>query len=278
MRDELIAAAVAAAGRMGITVTDPVVLHERHGLIVELRPAPMVARVARTASVVRTDLEIATQAVAFAAHLGDVGAPVVRPLAPALRDGGIVVTLWELVESHGPLEPVAAGAGLRAIHQHAATFAGALRGFDPRGEAVALCRVLARSGFAEEAKLIMRAQERLELPADCKLQPIHGDAHLANAIQTARGPLWVDLEDACIGPREWDLACLEHRSVLLRTRDGDVQSALGGYGDYDRALVDALAPAVMLWITPWAVYADSIDGSLNEWTIRRLEWLKRELG
>ena len=46
--DPLVVAAVAAAGQAGIEVTAPVVLHERHGLIVELGPAPVVARVERT--------------------------------------------------------------------------------------------------------------------------------------------------------------------------------------------------------------------------------------
>jgi aminoglycoside phosphotransferase (APT) family kinase protein len=276
VRDELIAAAMAAADRLGIAVTDPVVLHERHGLIVELRPAPVVARVARTASIVRPDLELATQAVTFAAHLADLGAPVGRPLAPpAMSESGIVVTLWEFLESCGPVDPIAAGAALRAIHEHAVTFAGELRSFDPRREAVALCDVLAHSGFANEANVIMRAEKRLELPGDAKRQALHGDAHLANVIQTIRGPFRVDLEDACIGPREWDLACLEHRSVLVQTSDATVQSAFDGYGDHDRELIDALAAAVMLWITPWAVYADSLEGSLNEWTIRRLDWLRR---
>ena len=35
--------------------------------------------------------------------------------------------------------------------------------------------------------------------------PIHGDAGLHNVFITPDGAVIADLEDACIGPREWDL-------------------------------------------------------------------------
>ena len=35
--------------------------------------------------------------------------------------------------------------------------------------------------------------------------PIHGDAHLGNVFITQDGACWNDLEDVCMGPREWDL-------------------------------------------------------------------------
>ena len=40
--------------------------------------------------------------------------------------------------------------------------------------------------------------EDLDLP----LRPVHGDTHLRNVINTARGPLWGDWEDAFRGPLE----------------------------------------------------------------------------
>lgn len=277
---ELVAAALAAAVTSGIAVNDPVVLHQRHGLVVHLRPSPVVARVARTASAVRPALATAAEAATFARHLFHAGAPVVRPVAPAPFTGkdGVVVTLWELLEASVPLDPVSAGSALRVLHRRAASFTGHLRGFDPRVEAVALCNELERNGFDEPAAIIRRAVDRLELPVGSTPQPIHGDAHLGNVIATADGPVWIDLEDVCVGPREWDLACLLHRGTLLAVTDDDAEAALSGYGDHDRAVVDALAAAVMVWIAPWAVYADSLDGTVNEWTTRRLDWLVRRFG
>ncbi|HEV8102993.1 MAG TPA: phosphotransferase [Gaiellaceae bacterium] len=273
--DQLVAAAVSAARRAGIEVTDPVVLHERHGLIVQLGPAPVVARVERTASIARSGLDGAN-AVAFAAFLTEVGASVVRSLGgPLQMENGVVVTLWALLETSGPLDPAAAGASLRDLHDRATGYAGRLRSFDPRPDALALCEALAGTEFGGPIATIRRAVERLELPERLGVEPIHGDAHLGNVIQTSRGPIWIDLEDVCRGPREWDLACLLHRGLLLGQHDQAAEAALESYGKHDREAVDELAAAVMVWIAPWAVYADSLDGTLNDWTRRRLDWLEQ---
>ena len=273
--EPLVAAAVSAAGQAGIEVTDPVVLHERHGLIVQLGPAPVVARVERTASIARSDLDGAN-AVSFAAFLTEVGASVVPSLGgPLQMENGVVVTLWALLETSGRLDPAAAGASLHDLHDRAMAYTGRLRSFDPRPDALALCEALAGSEFAGPVATIQRAVERLELPERLGVQPIHGDAHLGNVIQTSRGPIWIDLEDVCRGPREWDLACLLHRGLLLGERDPGAEAALEGYGNYDRQAVDELAAAVMVWIAPWAVYADSLDGTINDWTRRRLDWLEQ---
>lgn len=37
---------------------------------------------------------------------------------------------------------------------------------------------------------------------------IHGDAHPGNIIRSWRGDVWLDFEESCYGPVEWDLACL----------------------------------------------------------------------
>ena len=39
-------------------------------------------------------------------------------------------------------------------------------------------------------------------------QPLHGDAHAGNARITGSGAIWMDLEAACLGPLEWDIATL----------------------------------------------------------------------
>src|SRR5207248_11716896 len=38
--------------------------------------------------------------------------------------------------------------------------------------------------------------------------PLHGDTHVGNVLFTPDGPIWADLETACVGPLEWDLAQL----------------------------------------------------------------------
>jgi Ser/Thr protein kinase RdoA (MazF antagonist) len=76
---------------------------------------------------------------------------------------------------------------------------------------------------------------------------LHGDAHLFNCIQTTAGPIWHDLETACRGPREYDLAAL-----VLSDRSGDsdpeARSALAAYGSYDEELLDRSLPVYGAWI------------------------------
>ena len=73
----MVAAAVSTCALSASGAVDPIVLHERHGLIVtsglhrSLRGSP------RTAAVVRADLEVAAQAMTFAAYLAESGASVV---------------------------------------------------------------------------------------------------------------------------------------------------------------------------------------------------------
>jgi thiamine kinase-like enzyme len=45
-------------------------------------------------------------------------------------------------------------------------------------------------------------------PLPVPLVPILGDAHLGNVFITSDGALWNDFEDACLGPREWDIGFL----------------------------------------------------------------------
>jgi thiamine kinase-like enzyme len=47
------------------------------------------------------------------------------------------------------------------------------------------------------------------------VQPLHGDAHPGNLIATREGGLvWIDFEDVCLGPVEWDLATMMHLDAV----------------------------------------------------------------
>jgi aminoglycoside/choline kinase family phosphotransferase len=39
-------------------------------------------------------------------------------------------------------------------------------------------------------------------------QALHGEPHQGNRLSTPTGVRWIDFEDACDGPREWDLCFL----------------------------------------------------------------------
>ena len=51
---------------------------------------------------------------------------------------------------------------------------------------------------------IMRTLDSLPI----ELIPLHGDAGLHNVLMTSDGARYTDFEDACLGPREWDIGWL----------------------------------------------------------------------
>lgn len=57
------------------------------------------------------------------------------------------------------------------------------------------------------------------------LPVLHGDAHADNLLHSGTGWLWIDLEETCRGPREFDLA------VLPDTQGEDGPAALAAYAD-----------------------------------------------
>jgi Ser/Thr protein kinase RdoA (MazF antagonist) len=96
---------------------------------------------------------------------------------------------------------------------------------------------------SDDVELLCELASR-ELPEG---QALHGDAHLFNCIQTASGPIWHDLETACRGPREYDLAALvlDDRS---NGPDPRARSAIAAYGSYDEELLDRAIPVYAAWV------------------------------
>lgn len=60
-------------------------------------------------------------------------------------------------------------------------------------------------------------------------------------------PLRYDLESACRGPREYDLAALILRD-RWRPPDLDARAALAAYGPYDEDLLEQALPVYAAWI------------------------------
>jgi hypothetical protein len=61
------------------------------------------------------------------------------------------------------------------------------------------------------------------------------------------GPLWTDLENACRGPVEYDLACL-----LWRGAPG-TEDAVAAYGRYDAELASRLEPYLAVFLAAWTI-------------------------
>ncbi len=235
-------AAVEIARQHGLICDDPVVLRSAWHVLVHLRPWPVVARV--TSGAAGVDPHDVVRELDIARHLVSAGAPVVEPsdlLDPGPHEHrGHMLVFWRYVVATGELDAAAAGRGLRAIHDALADYQGDL----PRAGRPADVRAMLEP-FPDSADVeLLRELAGRELPVG---QALHGDAHLFNCIPTAAGPVWHDLETACRGPREYDLAALvlDDRSD---TPDPNARMALAAYGAYDEGILEQAMPVYAAWV------------------------------
>jgi hypothetical protein len=236
-----VAAAVGEARSLGLCCTDePEILADGANVLVHLRPAPVVARIATTTALVRRppqlwlerDLEMARflvgQGFPAAAPSGEL------PPGPHLRDG-FAISFWQFVQHERGYVCSAAETGslLRELH-------GALRGY--KGHLERLSPFFEISGWLEDAEkmgalaaddVAMLGQAHAQIAAAMEAQAarsglpeqaLHGDAHRKNLLKTKRGLHWTDFEDCCRGPVLWDAAC------FARTAVEGKQAALAAYG------------------------------------------------
>lgn len=199
-------------------------LKDGSNLVVHLRPAPVVLRVATLTGRVRLDpWPYLEREVALVGFLAAEGAPVMRP-SELVEPGphlvaGWALTAWGFVEgSAAPApSPVAAFRALDTLHAALRRFPGSLPLLNPAGDdldrALRMCLetgLLEADEVADRAELRDELRERLlEVAPD--VQPLHGDAFARNALMSPAGPIWIDLEDCCSGPLIWDLATLVKR-------------------------------------------------------------------
>jgi Ser/Thr protein kinase RdoA (MazF antagonist) len=208
-------AAVSVARTHGLRVDDAVILRDQLNVLVHLRPAPVVARVAGTITRARTGPAWQEREISVAGHLARAGAPVVAPSAE-LPPGphvhaGRVISFWDYVPPTDPVfDPVAAGEALAHCHEALRSYDGSLPLLGTVTEAEALLARLAAEETIDPATattLLLRFQEIGPMLSALRspVQPLHGDAHLGNVLG---GRLWNDWEDTCLGPVGWDAACL----------------------------------------------------------------------
>lgn len=257
--------AVTVAAKLGIACDRPAILAEGLSTVVHLRPHPIVARVTRVAHLIRSVDEVAGT-VALARALPGLVVPPSDQIEPGphVADGRYV-TFWAHVDAV-PATPREAGSSLRALHDAARRFDGRLRSFDPRPDALKIAALV-----GEEIGAVLRAAaQRMDLPG-LAWQPIHGDAHLGNALA---GGQWLDVDEACSGPPEWDLACLRHRSFFLGELTGETREALEAYGSHDERAVAALDPLVVLFTAAWGAMAPFVGEPIGSRTRQRLDWLR----
>ncbi|MFE1168527.1 aminoglycoside phosphotransferase family protein [Nocardiopsis sp. NPDC058789] len=286
--------AVVGAGRdLGLTVTDPRVLHDLFSVVVHLAPAPVVARVPTVLpDSVTVDSVTARQRAELdvTRWLSEQGTPVLRPsplvpCEPVQRDG-LSITFWEYVEERRGEEPdyVANAESVPALHAALRDYPGELE-FLGAAEPPSLTAALER--LEESPDLISphdlaraRDQWRVLEPIAASreaferaypgigLQPIHGDSPPANVFSALDGDRHADFELVSLGPVEWDLAALGPeleaaydrgaRRVGTRELDRDVLAFVNAVG--------ALRVVAALELVPkLPVLAGFLNPAVDQW-------------
>jgi hypothetical protein len=217
-------AILSLARRLGLPCEEPVVLSSRGNLVVHLAPAPVVARAATLSGWSRGDpYSWLAREVAVAGYVSSRGGPVVPPARRADPgphwQNGFAISLWDYVPAvdsqPGPAE---VGAALAELHLAARDCPADLGEMSPARELISdgLQALSRHSVIDADAIAALRAAHGGALSAlagaGCKSAVLHGDTHGGNLLRDSRrGWLWIDLEDTCRGPAEWDLATLSGR-------------------------------------------------------------------
>ncbi|CAL9573437.1 aminoglycoside phosphotransferase family protein [Streptomyces sp. enrichment culture] len=238
-----VGAAVAAGRGLGLTVTEPRVLHDVFSVVVHLAPSPVVARVP---TVLPRHDDLTTIArrqqdeLDVTRWLADQGVPVIAPSPlvprePVQRDG-FSMTFWPFVEEDRGKEPdyVANAESVACLHAALRAYPGRLRflsAADPEFIADSLTRLDRHPDLLGPAELdrarrewkvlepLTRSRSAFEARfPGIELQPVHGDSPPANIFHAVDGDLYADFELVTLGPVEWDLAALgpEHQAAYNR--------------------------------------------------------------
>ena len=238
------AGATSLAGRLGLRVNDAVVIQNSNKLALRLLPCDAFARVALVGH------EVAALEVELAQQLAAVGSPVAA-LEPRVEPqvyevDGFAVTLWTYYDALTPdnVSPVEYADALLRLHA------------GMRGVEVAAPRFIQRA--AQAARLVANRHDTPALAeADRDLllstlqtvprriessgaaeQLLHGEPHAGNVLNAQDGPLFIDLETACRGPIEFDVAHVP-------------AEVSANYPDVDQDLLEQCRRLVLALVAAW---------------------------
>jgi hypothetical protein len=283
-----IRAATETAALHGITPDRCEILQNGHTLVLRLTES-LVARVV-------TDLDGPRQGTgwferenAVAEHLARHGAPVI-PLHPELPPGpyehlGYPINFWRFVTIiDAEPSPAAIGRTLYQCHRLLRSFTGELLELAILTESIDLLETLERRELFPPATLeLLREQlvSSLDALKDFPRQPLHGDAHPGNLLNTTLGLLWTDWEDTFLGPVEWDLASIIWNSRILdedhATADAIVEGYCGAGGTVDPVALHHSLIARAAVMSAWYPILYPNPSAERRMKLQfRLDWLERE--
>lgn len=212
---EAIAASEQLGHRLGLRFTQAELIAE--GYSVRVRLGPALSRVITDGCRLRGDPRPwLRREVAVAGWLAARGAAVARPWSdPGPHEvADTAVSLWTfepLSEAAGAPSPAQLGQALAQLH-------GLLADCPLKLPLLAGPLADIHTGLRlSRNPLLHRTATRLLPELDgWPRRPLHGDVHPGNLLHSARGWLWTDFEDACLGPPEWDLASTQLDDEALR--------------------------------------------------------------
>src|SRR5437870_2857889 len=227
-----VAAARSTASMLGLTANDAIVLNDSNRLVLRLLPCDIIARVAHIVHQAGAAFEVE-----LARRLAQTESPVAT-LDPRVepqiyvRDG-FVVTLWTYYEPVPPGEvaPAEYAHALERLHAGMRQIDSATPHFTDR---VAQAQWLVRSrdhtpdladADRELLSNTLRSLRRAVVERGGAEQLLHGEPYPGNLLRTKQGLLFADLETACLGPVEFDIA---HAPEAVSTHYEDADQQLGG--------------------------------------------------
>ena len=112
-------------------------------------------------------------------------------------------------------------------------------------------------------------------------QPLHGDAHMGNLMNTTRGLLWTDWEDTFAGPIEWDVASIIWNAQILDEDHAMVQAICDAYCEAggtidDQALHHSLIARAAVMTAWYPILYPNPNEERQTRLQRRIDWLQEQ--
>jgi hypothetical protein len=240
-----VAAALSSAEALDLAADDAIVLNDSNRIVLRLLPCDSLARVAHIAHQAGAAFEVA-----LARRLAETESPVATldpRVAPQIyvRDG-FVITLWTYYEGVPPPEvaPAEYAHALARLHAGMRQIDSATPHFTDRvAEAQRLVESREHTPELPDAdrellSSTLRSLRRAVVERGAAEQLLHGEPHPGNLLRTKHGLLFADLETACRGPVEFDIA---HAPEAVSTH----------YPDADQQLVQQCRLLMLAMIVTW---------------------------
>lgn len=275
-----ILAATETALAHGITPDRCDILQNGSTLVLRLTET-LVARVVQDRDGPRQGTEWFARENAIAQHLTRHGAPVI-PLHPDLPPGphehlGYPLNFWQFVTRiDAEPDPAEIGRTLRQCHEIMRSFAAPLPKLAILTESLAILED--RELFPRSTQQMLRDHltASIEVLSRYPHQPLHGDAHMGNLMNTTQGLLWTDWEDTFAGPVEWDIASIIWNAQILDEDHDTVKAILASYGSVDEtALQQSLIARAAVMTTWYPILYPNPNAERQVKLQRRIEWLQK---